>query len=474
MLLPISHEKMTVRRLPIVTVAIIVVTVLLHAVTSVGGAGREERAISAMLAARLLYLQHPALGVCAPLKPFVANVPVPPPASRSGGPLPGGPLSGGLRERLPSLDGSEGAEKAERAEHAERNEDAEKRDAAERYEGACKDLAEAFDGLPSQRFGYVPARANLLGLFTYMFVHADWWHVIGNMWFLFLCGLALEDRWGRLAFAAYYVVGGIVAAGVHHLMTGDSAAALIGASGAVAAAMGAFLVLFATTKIRFVGFLAFRVFSFAAPAYVMLPMWALVEIAYGAIASSSGTAHWAHVGGFVFGAAVAGGFRVAGVDRRLDDAVERAAVLGNDPRVDAARALVAKGEAEQAVALLEGLAKEKPESIHVWEALRDVALTNGDAEVADHAARQMAAIEAVRSGRPSTSISSVPPRSSASSTRAASISRSPVSAGSTPSMRVARPSGILQSGARESASAIPGAIPPVEAAPFFPPPPPRK
>jgi len=218
--------------------------------------------------------------------------------------------------------------------------------------------------------GYVPERANVLGLVTYMFVHADVWHVAGNVWFLFLCGLSLEDRWGRLPFAAYYLVAGVIAAGVHHLATSDRAASLIGASGAVAGAMGAFLVLFATTKIRFVGFLGFRLASFEAPAYVMLPLWALVELLYGLAMGSSGTAHWAHIGGFGFGIAVAGAFRVFGVDRRLDDAAERAAVLGDDPRVDAAKALVAKGEAEQAVALLEGLAKEKPDSTHVQEALR--------------------------------------------------------------------------------------------------------
>jgi membrane associated rhomboid family serine protease len=262
MLLPISHEKMTVRRMPVVTIGLVVVTVLAFVVVSVAG--------------------------------------------------------GGLTERL----------------------------------------------------GYVPERGNVLGLVTYMFAHADVWHVAGNMWFLFLCGLSLEDRWGRLPFAIYYLVAGVVAAGVHHLATSEPAASLIGASGAVAGAMGAFLVLFATTKIRFVGFLGFRLASFEAPAYVMLPLWAVVELLYGLALGSTGTAHWAHVGGFAFGVLAAGAFRAFGVDRRLDDAVERAAVLGNDPRVDAARALVANGEADQAVALLEGLAKEKPESTHVQEALR--------------------------------------------------------------------------------------------------------
>jgi len=354
MLLPIGHEKMTVRRWPVVTLGIIVVTVLLHAFTSLGEAAREQRAMGAMLEARILYLQHPGLGICAPLKPYVGAVPA----------LPG----------LPSLGNGDEPDAP---------------DVAKQYEAACADLAAATDGLTAQRFGYVPARANLAGLVTYVFVHADWWHVLGNMWFLFLCGLALEDRWGRLAFAVYYVVGGVVAAGAHHLLTGDPSASLIGASGAVAAAMGAFLVLFASTKIRFVAFFAFRIFSFEAPAYVMLPMWAAVEMLYALVASSSGTAHWAHAGGFLFGAATAGAFRVLGVDRTLDDRVERAAVLGGDPRIDTARALVTKGESEQAVAMLEGLAQEKKDSIHVWQALRDAARASGNAAALERATSQV-------------------------------------------------------------------------------------
>lgn len=356
MLLPIGHEKMTVRRWPVVTIAIIVVTVLLHGLTSFGEAAREQRAMSAMLEARILYLQHPALGICAPLRPYVGSAPVLP-----------GPFAG---------------------------EDGDQAEVSERYEAACRDLASATDGLAAQRFGYVPARGNVSGLFTYLLVHADWWHVIGNMWFLFLCGLALEDRWGRLAFAAYYVVGGVVAAGAHHLLTGDPSAALIGASGAVAAAMGAFLVLFAKTKIRFVGFFAFRIFSFEAPAYVMLPMWAVVEVLYGLVTSSSGTAHWAHAGGFAFGAGVAGAFRLLGVDRSLDDRTERAAVLGDDPRLDTARALVAKGDAAQAIAMLEGLALEKADSIHVWQALRDAGRASGDAALVARASARITQITA--------------------------------------------------------------------------------
>lgn len=241
--------------------------------------------------------------------------------------------------------------------------------------GACvvAFLVTAVGGDETQRrLAYVPAQANFLSLLTYMFVHADLWHLVGNMWFLFLCGLSLEDRWGRLPFAIFYLVAGVVAAGVHHLVTADPSAALVGASGAVAGAMGAFLVLFATTKIRFLAFFTLRPITFSAPAYVMLPLWALVEVLYGLVSNAlGGTAHSAHLGGFVFGVVVAGLFRVLGLDHRLDDAVERTVVLGDDPRIDAARMLVGRGDAVQAIALLEGLAKEKPESKHVLAALRE-------------------------------------------------------------------------------------------------------
>lgn len=418
MLLPISHEKMTTRRLPVVTITLIALTIVLHGVASLLTSGLEHRAMEAVTKAHMVYLERPSQGVCAPLKPF----------------LEGTEADGALAGMLQKLRG-----------------DGDEKDIAERYEAACKEVSVATDALPNQRFGYVPARANFLGLFTYVFMHADVWHVIGNMWFLFLCGLALEDRWGRLPFAVYYFVAGVVAAGVHHLALPDSTAALIGASGAVAGAMGAFVVLFATTQIRFIGFLGFRVWSFKAPAYVMLPLWAIVEVLYGLVSHASGTAHWAHVGGFVFGLAAAGIFRLAGVDKRLDDAVERAAVLGDDPRLDTARAMVAKGEAEQAVALLEGLLQEKPGSTHVQEALREARASSPSVTPSG------------RMRTPSSRPSAAPPSASAPSVRP-----------SVPSVRPSVPSVPVPAiPPMPAIPAMPAIMAEPEAAPFFPAPPPK-
>jgi len=106
-------------------------------------------------------------------------------------------------------------------------------------------------------------------------------HLLFNMWFLWLVGCNVEDAWGRLLFPAFYLSGGAIAGLVHAGMMGSSSLTLIGASGAVAAAMGAFLVGFARTKIRFFGLLLIRPMTFAAPAYVMLPLWVTGEFVSG-------------------------------------------------------------------------------------------------------------------------------------------------------------------------------------------------
>ena len=214
---------------------------------------------------------------------------------------------------------------------------------------------------PHSRLGYGP-RSRFPGILTSMFVHGGWAHALFNMWFLALAGMNLEDRWGRPQFLAFYLASGVIAAACHGLMSGTT---VIGASGAVAGAMGAFLVLFSRVRIRFLLFFAI---TFRAPAWAALPLWAGVEI-YEAFGASDGVAHWAHLGGFFFGLAVAALLKVTGVDRRLDDAIEKTTALGDDPRVDTALALARAGKLDPALAMLEGLALEQPESVHAHRAL---------------------------------------------------------------------------------------------------------
>jgi membrane associated rhomboid family serine protease len=344
---------MSARRWPVVTLAVIVVCTVVHVLVQLGGEARERRVAQATGKAVAAYLAAPSLGLCPSLRGATKLL--------------------DARARGAESDGAPGA--ALREEH----------------DAACNELEAALDALPSHRFGYVQGSgvSAVWRVFTYAFLHGDYAHLIGNMWFLFLSGLALEDRWGRVAFPLFYAAAGVVAAIVHAVIVPGNAA-LIGASGAVAGCMGAFVVLFARTKIRFVGLIGYRIVWFHAPAIVMLPLWAAIEVFFAMIAARSGTAHWAHVGGFAFGVGVAAVLRVVGVDHKLDDAVERAALLGNDPRIEAARVLIAQGKPRDAQALLEGLAKEKNTSVHVWEALRDAARAAGDANVERNAAAQMA------------------------------------------------------------------------------------
>src|SRR5262249_51878812 len=159
------------------------------------------------------------------------------------------------------------------------------------------------DDVPIRVFGYVPAKNNVVGLVTHMFLHGGWLHLFGNLWFLWLCGINFEDRWGRKAFLPFYLASGIVAALVHKLCVGEAGShmPLVGGSGAIAGAMGAFLVCFGATRIKFFYFWV-RWGTFHAPAYVMLPLWFLEQLMWG-LASMGGdaVAYWAHVGGFVFG-----------------------------------------------------------------------------------------------------------------------------------------------------------------------------
>jgi membrane associated rhomboid family serine protease len=241
---------------------------------------------------------------------------------------------------------------------------------------------------PFQRFGYVPARHNWPALLSYTFVHGGWMHLAGNMWFLFFCGMTLEDRWGRVVFPLFYLAAGAAAALVHGALAPHDTVPIVGASGAIAGCMGAFAVSFARTPVRFLWLLSLRPKTFSAPSYVVLPIWAAFEALSGFLFPSDGTAHWAHVGGFAFGLVVGLVLHRTGLDRKLDDAVEVAAVLGGDPRIDEARSLSRRGRSGEAMAMLEGLAIEQPDSAIVQEALAEVARALGDEPAADKATQR--------------------------------------------------------------------------------------
>ena len=164
------------------------------------------------------------------------------------------------------------------------------------------------DKIPMFRFGYETGSGINYKLLTCAFVHAGWLHLIGNMLFLWLAGSVLEDRWGRVKFVVFYLAGAAASTlSFDWLYHGDTMI-LVGASGAISAAMGAFLVYYHRAQIRFFYWLWTRTGTFFLSAYVALPLWLVEQLLWAKLeptAGFSGTAYAAHVGGFAFGFVVA-------------------------------------------------------------------------------------------------------------------------------------------------------------------------
>jgi membrane associated rhomboid family serine protease len=144
----------------------------------------------------------------------------------------------------------------------------------------------------------VPA---VLTLFTSMFMHGGWSHLLGNMLFLWIFGNNIEDRLGRFRFILFYLLGGLAASALQFAVTPDSAIPNIGASGAIAAVLGAYAVLH-----PFAGVLSFipPFFFFPIPAVFFLGFWFLLQLwlgSAGQVGDEGGVAYFAHVGGFLFG-----------------------------------------------------------------------------------------------------------------------------------------------------------------------------
>ncbi|MGQ9855693.1 MAG: rhomboid family intramembrane serine protease [Fervidobacterium sp.] len=162
-------------------------------------------------------------------------------------------------------------------------------------------------------FGFVPEKMfysfPVLALFTHMFVHGGWAHIIGNLWFLKIFGDNVEDAMGHFKFFVFYITGGIFALFFHIIFNPFSPYPLVGASGAISAVMGAYLVLFYYSRIVSLVFFILP-FLVEIPAVIYLFLWFIMQILNGMYADITGTgvAYWAHAGGFIYGVLV--GFRV--------------------------------------------------------------------------------------------------------------------------------------------------------------------
>ncbi|HEU4582799.1 MAG TPA: rhomboid family intramembrane serine protease [Polyangiaceae bacterium] len=335
LVVPLSHERNLARRWPWVTTVIVLLNVAALFLCTMNDQRVAIELEQRVQEAAEYYAQHPWLELQPPLTTWLPDLARSAPARA---PEPGSPIA----EQQAELDRQ------------------------------TQELEQARHGLSSWRFGYNHARGEWPGLLTHQFLHRGVLHLLFNMWFLWLVGCNVEDAWGRLLFTGFYLSGGAIAGLVHAWMTGSSQLILIGASGAVAAAMGAFLVGFASTRIRFFGLLLIRPMTFSAPAYVMLPLWASGELVSGVADSGGGVAHWAHVGGFVYGFLVALGLRLSGVEKRIDEVLDQSEGYAVDPAITRASALIDAGKPAAALALLRehATAPEQSGALALSELLR--------------------------------------------------------------------------------------------------------
>jgi len=146
---------------------------------------------------------------------------------------------------------------------------------------------------------------NWLTPLTSMFLHGGWFHLLGNMWFLWIFGNNVEDSMGHARFAVFYVLCGLAAATAQVLSNPHSAMPMVGASGAIGGVMGAYIVLYPRVRVHMLVVLGFYITTVGVPAYFMLGYWFLLQLIGGTASLASeggGVAFWAHVGGFAAGA----------------------------------------------------------------------------------------------------------------------------------------------------------------------------
>jgi len=238
-------------------------------------------------------------------------------------------------------------------------------------DAVCKEFADEQNSSILDKYAFVPARPRFLPYITANFLHSGWLHLIGNLWFLWLAGFILEDNWGRVLYSGFYLAAGAAALQFYAWCAPGSFMPLIGASGAVAALMGAFLVRFPKMKIEMALLTLFYRFRFKVQAYWLLPLWLFTEVFYGSVyGASSPVAHWAHVGGFVFGMAAAYGLRRSGLEQQANSVIESKIGWAADPDLVQASEAMERSKYDEAANILLNHLKRKPATLDALQLLQ--------------------------------------------------------------------------------------------------------
>ncbi|WP_375744224.1 rhomboid family intramembrane serine protease [Corallococcus interemptor] len=253
-----------------------------------------------------------------------------------------------------------------------------------RLDAHCESILEARDSGLLYRLGLLPARGPMQwGWLTYMFLHLGWMHLLGNLLFFYVVGLLLEDAWGRPLFAAFYGVGGLVAGFAHFALDPQSQTLMVGASGAVAACMGAFCLRFATRKVR-VGYLLWflKIWrgTFGVPGWLWAGLWFGNEVLDFLLwGNNTGVAVMAHIGGFAFGFVAASALRVTRLEERFVAPAIAAREGGwvADPRMLEAQTALDGGDREKARATFQRILADHPDNTEALLSLGRMELEDG-------------------------------------------------------------------------------------------------
>ena len=249
-------------------------------------------------------------------------------------------------------------------------------------------------GSPFRSWGFVPGESGVGRILTSMFLHAGILHLAGNMLFFFVTGPFVEDAYGRVLFLFLYLSSGVVSAQVHAAMNPGSIRPMIGASGAIAGIMGAFLVRLGRRRIRFfwVPLPPLPVWSrqISIPAFVFLPAWFAIQLLLAVVAGAdAGVAFGAHIGGFAWGAFVAIVVAAAGIEQRwIHPAIEKQ--IGYRPDEALVRAVEEsqRGNTAEARRATGSLLAQNPRDVDARRLAYEIALEERQVEeIARHATR---------------------------------------------------------------------------------------
>lgn len=249
----------------------------------------------------------------------------------------------------------------------------------------------ARDRLSSLRFGFVPARFTVEGLFGSMFLHGDFWHLAGNMVFLFIFGFALEIALGRWTYLGLYLLSGLCS-GLLWWALDPAWVPGVGASGAISGLMGMYIGVYGLRRIRFFYWLGPLIGYFSAPALWILPLWLGKEL-FGLLRAADHVNYYAHIGGLV------SGFIAVWLPRQLGGLkVDHAYLAKEDPDAPFKRALnsldeqIGRFALDQAAARGNELLERYPGRLPLIERLYGVAKARQDRALMSTVLKQLFAL----------------------------------------------------------------------------------